>query len=611
MLTIPYTDRDYSTVFEDIKEIMQTLEPRADININKANVETIIAKIIAGCVDSLSYNQDANILEAFPSTAKNPRSVFDLLSIVGYTPRTARCCHVIMTLWNPNFSGTAVYEPFSKILIDGKTFYSPDKFKCTQDLTTVVNWYQGSLKQPDRRREYAENASFIDKFYPNLSVNVIENNQYKLPEAHTKIDSKTVRVYFEDGKQLEYVDNPYMTNITKSSFSLIPSVNQSGYSLVFSKDVSAGTYSKNLYYFYVVSEGYNVGNNLIPDFSGLAIDNVTPTFSYSYNAEDSKDTETANEARENIVYEFGWRDTPKAIVTKYDAERAVLQNYNYIAAVDVRDGNDYSKCDPSNFDIQVFCKVNEDTELRLSTAVADGIKNRLQTHFNKFKMLPLQFSFHIDNIVTEENENTTELYYWYPDITIYLKEQVNAQEAAAITNSVTEALFKRFATTNMEYNQVPRIVDVIETVQNASDMILYLDIDGIYYIDSENKEATKTDITCSFIQTIPTQEGLDYELILNTKNGTRNIMFNTVKIVNNLNETIAYDNGDGVLMSYSNYFNGQGTINYTTGKLTFKLRAPLADNISLQLSYKLETPTFCEFINKKDAIKVALESLKA
>lgn len=78
-----------------------------------------------------------------------------------------------------------------------------------------------------------------------------------------------------------------------------------------------------------------------------------------------------------------------------------------------------------------------------------------------------------------------------------------------------------------------------------------------------------------------------------------------------LNETIAYDNGDGVLMSYSNYFDGQGTINYTTGKLTFKLRAPLADNISLQLSYKQETPTFCEFINKKDAIKVALESLKA
>ena len=67
MLTLPYTSRDYTTIFNGIKEIIQTLEPKADVDFNKANVESIIAKIMSGCVDSLSYNQDANILEAFPS----------------------------------------------------------------------------------------------------------------------------------------------------------------------------------------------------------------------------------------------------------------------------------------------------------------------------------------------------------------------------------------------------------------------------------------------------------------------------------------------------------------------------------------------------------------
>ena len=76
MLTLPYTSRDYEAIFEGIKEIIQTIEPKADVELDRANVESIIARIISGCVDTLSYNQDSNILEAFPSTAKNPRSVF-------------------------------------------------------------------------------------------------------------------------------------------------------------------------------------------------------------------------------------------------------------------------------------------------------------------------------------------------------------------------------------------------------------------------------------------------------------------------------------------------------------------------------------------------------
>ena len=617
MLTLPYTSRDYESIFNGIKEIMQTIEPKIDVNIDKANVETIIAKIIAGCVDTLSFNQDSNILEAFPSTARDARAVFDLLSIVGYTPKTARCCHLYMTLWNPSFIGERTYMPFSSISVDNKVFYSPDEFSCAQGMTTTVDWYQGALKSPDRRTNLKdESENFIDNYYPNLSINVIKKRLYKLPEEHTKIDSKTIRIYAEDGTKLTYVENPYLTNITKSSFSLIPSVNKSGYSLMFSEDIAGGSLGENFYYFYIISEGYDVGNNIVPDFSSLAYQNEIPNFSQTYESEAHKEPETADDARNNVVYEFGWRDTPKAIITKYDAERAVLQNFKYIAAVDVRDGNDYSKCDPKLFDIRVFCKVNEDYEQRMSLATADGIINRLQTHFNKFKMLPLNFTFRIDNIVLDtdtENYDVTQLYYWYPDITIYLKEQVDSQGAAAILNAIDEALYERYKTTNVNFNEVPRTVDIIETVQNASNMVLYLDIDGITYIDSQGIEVPKEDITCTFNEYIENQgDNLDYNITMNTKEGTRNIMFNTVKIVNSKNEVIAYDNGDGVLLASGSYLDGQGTVDYVTGQLSFKLKAPLAEGNELRLYYKQETPCFAEYIsnNDKKGIKIALESLK-
>lgn len=617
MLTLPYISRDYEAIFNGIKEIMQTIEPKIDVNASKANIETIIAKIMAGCVDTLSFNQDSNILEAFPSTSRDARAVFDLLSIVGYTPKTARCCHLYMTLWNPSYIGEHIYMPFSSISVDNKVFYSPDKFSCAQGMTTTVDWYQGSLKSPDRRTNIKEESSnFIENYYPNLSINVIKNRLYKLPEEHTKIDSKTIRIYTEDGSELTYVENPYLTNITKSSFSIIPSVNKSGYSFMFSEDVAGGGLGENFYYFYIISDGYDVGNNIIPDFSGLAIGNDIPNFSHTYEAESHEEPETADEARNNIAYEFGWRDTPKAIITKNDAERAVLQNFKYIAAVDVRDGNDYSKCDPKLFDIRIFCKVNEDYEQRMSLATADGIVNRLQTHFNKFKMLPLNFTFRIDNIVLDtdvENYDVTQLYYWYPEITVYLKEQVDSQGAAAVLNAINEALYERYKTTNVGFNEVPRIVDIIETVQNASDMVLYLDVDSMHYVDSQGIEATKEDITCTFNEYIENQgDNLDYNITMNTKDGTRYIMYNTVKIVNSKNEVIAYDNGDGVLLTSGSYLDGQGSINYETGELKFTLKAPLAEGNELRLYYRQETPTYCEYIsnNDKNGIQIALESLK-
>lgn len=627
MISIPYTDRDYESIFNDIKKIAETIEPKLSISQNKANIETILTKIIAGCVDTLSFNQDANILEAFPSTSKDNRSTFDLLSIVGYTPKTARCCHLYMTLWDPNFIGEVTYSPFNKILIEGKRFYCPDSFRCAQGVTTTVEWYQGILRAPDKRPTQTTADSFIKNYYPNISINTITNRMFKLPEKdNSYIDSKTIRVYDEKGQPLTFVENPYMTNITKRAVSIIPNVTRSGYSLIFSKDVAEGNIGDNFYAFYVISENSTIGKNLKPDFSNLKFKDrsgstISPTFSFNYDVDDAKEPETAAEARKNVIYEFGWRDTPNAIITRYDAERAVLQNFKYISAVCVKDGNNYSKCDPSLLDIQIFCKVNEDYEDKLDVAVVEGFKNRLLTHFNKFKMLPLNYTFHIDNVATTDDEQVTQLYMWYPNVTIYLKEKANLQDATLILNNADAALRERYKTINVNYNEVPRVVDIIDAIQNSSDKILYLDVDGINYRDGNNNSVSKEDITCEYKHTLVTyDERDDYDITLDTKDQTRCIEYHTVKLVDNFNEVLAYDSGDGVLINNGNYLKENGEIDYKTGKIHFKLNDVYkAQYDQLHILYKLETPTFCEYItmfdtpgqiNQSTGMKIALESLK-
>lgn len=610
MITLPFTSRDYNAVFESIRDIIKSIEPRAEVALDKSNVESIIAKVIAGCVDSLSYNQDANILEAFPSTARDARSVFDLLSIVGHTPKTARCAHVYMTLWNPSHTNAVTYNPFSSIQIDGRTLYNTDAFTCSQGVTTNTEWYQGRLVSPDKKISMKNKnpENFIDGFYPNLSASTIKQDIFALPEDHIAIDSRTIRIYTSNGQQLTYVDNPYLVYVTPASFGIIPTVNTTGYSLIFSKDVSSGTIADNYYYFYVISEGYDINSNQTPIFSGLT---GSPSFTYSYTSEDSKGPETAAEARENVAYEFGWRDTPKAIITRYDAERAVLQNIGYVAAVDVRDGDNYSKCNPNLFDVQIFVKVTEDVERTLDVGIAQAYQNRLLTFINRFKMLPLNYTIHIDDIVTTEGENITEMYYWYPDITIYLKEQVDAQEAGAILQEATNALFERYQYKNVNFNEVPRIVDVIETVQNSSDMILYLDIDGIFYINKNGEQVTKEEVTCSYTDAVSVvEEQHEYEVTLQTLNGKRNIQYHSVKIVDANNVVIGFDNGDGVILSQTGYLEEPGTIDYTTGKLKINF-APYPAGSQFYIYYKLETPTFCKFTsNSPTNIKIALESIK-
>lgn len=668
MQNIDYTSRDFSSEFDKIKELMETIEPRVDVGYDKTNPESIIAKVLAGCVDTLSYNQDANILEAFPSTARDARAIFDLLSVVGYTPKTAKCSKIYLTLWNPSTLGQVLYYPYTKLGVDGKSYYSVDDFTCSQGEVTNTTFYQGTLVAPEIKTNATQRSSnFIENYYPNLTVSSIKQNQYVLPSSHTQIDSETISIYTEDGKKLTYVENPYTVFTTTKSFSLVPSVNSTGYSLVFSKDVSSGSVSNNFYYFYIRSEGLNAANNLTLDFSSFSStrqqntafdsinNNAFPSFSYSYIQEDSKAPETASEARENIVYEFGWRDTPKAIVTKYDAERAVLQEHSFVAAVEVRDADDYSFCNPTyvigedpdsqeerrnKIQVEIFIKVTEEAEAALDNLLASTYKTRITTHLNKFKMLPLNFKIHIDDIVTEENEIPTKFYYWYPNVTIYLKEQVDPQSAGAILTSVYDALYEKYKYKNVDFNTVPKTIDVIETIQKSSDMILYLDVDGINFYYSTlgyndqlvQKPVDKDEITCRKNEQLLVPSNYEIDKLLDntttiytketnefSKSYVR-IKPHTLKIIDETNTIIGYENGAGEIVSQTGYVLGKNrSLSYTsTGQARLLLTLTTTPPGSkLNIYYELETVTYCKFANYHAdsngdlSIKIALESLKS
>ena len=238
-----------------------------------------------------------------------------------------------------------------------------------------LNGIKDKLIAPNLRENYVSSENHLDKYYPNLSTSVIKDDIYILPANHDRIDSRTIRIYTADNRKLNYVENPYSVYTKTMSFSLLPTVNSTGYSLVFSRDISSGTISESLYYFYIQSEGYDIANNSTPDFSTLG---SGIQFAYSYAQESSQNAETADEARKRIATEFDYRDAPKAIITAYDAERAILQLIDIVAAVCVKDVNNYTQSVANTY--HAFIKTTETAEnnIAMSANYAQTYKEQIE-----------------------------------------------------------------------------------------------------------------------------------------------------------------------------------------------------------------------------------------
>lgn len=624
---LSYTGRDYSQIFKGIANIAETIDPRVSISEDRGNPETILTKMISASADMLSYNLDRLILECFPSTVTQRPSAMDIFSIIGYVMHRYRSAEVEARLYNKDTEQDLIIYPFQTFTTDNGINYCNLEVvdlpgnQNFSNVPTKVRLVEGQpVTPPLKKTKPSPLVHWTDMYEYNLNIEYIVDGKLKMSDLN--FDPETIYIRDENNQEWTYIKNPFMVNANSSQFSVLEDV--TGVYLVFSKNIYTG-FSNNLKMFYLNSsgdEGMILEDRL--DFSGVAYGSAPPhsEFYVDLMVSHRKSTEgfgleTASMARENSAMEFGFRQSTNSLITSYDFERAVSQ-LSFVSAVRADDQNSIHNV-KDKFSGHLFVILNEDQESILTENTAISFISQIRSHIlREYKLLPLELDIHIDDqpVTTDPEETLTKIYTWHPDVTIYTRRSIDTTEGAEILNEVNKALTERYKNLNVDFNEVPLIRDIIDKIENAHELIEYLDIDG-YEIKTSSKElnyvpktATRSDVTCKYQETIEIDKSqFMYDMKLTTEDSLgepRNIQFHSFHVMTENNELIAKDNGDGLIISDANYLVSPGTIDYKTGDIKFTLNVQPPGS-EIYITYNHETPTFCKFRGINDKVKIGRE----
>lgn len=631
MQLLSYTSRDYSEIFSELAKIAESIDPRVAISEDRGNPETIITKLLSAASDMLSFNLDRTVLECFPSTVTQRDSAMDIFSVIGY-------------IMHRYVSSRADLEIYNRVVAQDLIIYPYETFSTTNEIQfcnlkvidipgnqamSNVPVYAKVVEGIPVKPIEIENWSFplnhwTDKYDYNLSVDNIVDCKLKMED--TDFDPETIYIRDENKQEWTYIKNPFMVNTNSSQFSVLE--DPTGVYLIFSKNIYSGQ-SDRLKMFYLRSSGEN--GQILEDrlgFSGVAYGVAPPHEAfrpeltiYHKKSTEGYNLETPSMAREGSAIEFGFRQSTNSLITGYDFERSVAQ-LPFVAAVKAVDRNSFLLGLSDKFSGHIFVILNEDYEARLSEYTAISFISQVNSHIvNDYKLLPLELNIHIDDqpVTTDPDEILTKIYTWYPNITIYTRRAIYQSEATEILGAVNKALLERYKNRNVDFNELPLIRDIIDTVQNAHELIEYLDIDGFRVMTSSKdpnftpERVKKSDVTCKFLETLEidyNKKSWDLNLTVEDSLGNhRNIQPHSVHLTNESGQPVARDNGDGLFISDSGYMDEIGTIDYKTGELKFSLSVSPAGN-EMYLEYKQETPTFCKFRGITDKVRIGRECFR-
>ena len=538
------TDLDFDTIKTNLKKFLRQQDQFTDYDFEGSTISSLL--------DVLAYNTHyngvyANVLanEMFLDSADMRNSIVSHAKHVGYTPRSATAPYADVNLVVNNATGatlTAAQGTTFTSTVDGVSY----NYIVKEDTTTTpvdgvytfknLNLYEGTLVT----NKYTVNTTDANQRF------LIKNDMADTTTLLVKVQNSS-----SDTTTTTYALSTDLANVSSTSaVYFLEGAEDEQYEVVFGDGVLGKALSTGniVSLTYIVTNGSDSNGASSFALSGNVGGFTDVSLTVNTNSVNGADPESPASIRFNAPKQYA---TQNRAVTAKDYESKVKSIYSNAKSVQVWGGED----NETPVYGRVYISINPVAGATLTEATKSDIITQLKD-FNVASITP----------VIEDPETT----FIQPTVTVRYDAKSTTNTAASIKSLVQTAI-TNFNTDNLqEFDQVFRHSKFIETVNKADDSIL----SNITTLKL-HKAFTAT-VSSSTTYTISFNNAL-----YNPHSGHNSDMggilsSSSFKVSGDTtNDYFLNDDGQGNIRLYYvaggvNVYtnNTQGTINYTTGKIT-------------------------------------------
>ena len=538
------TDLDFDTIKTNLKKFLRQQDQFTDYDFEGSTISSLL--------DVLAYNTHyngvyANVLanEMFLDSADMRNSIVSHAKHVGYTPRSATAPYADVDLVVNNATGatlTAAQGTTFTSTVDGVSY----NYIVKEDTTTTpvdgvytfknLNLYEGTLVT----NKYTVNTTDANQRF------LIKNDMADTTTLLVKVQNSST-----DTTTTTYALSTDLANVSSTSaVYFLEGAEDEQYEVVFGDGVLGKALSTGniVSLTYIVTNGSDSNGASSFALSGNVGGFTDVSLTVNTNSVNGADPESPASIRFNAPKQYA---TQNRAVTAKDYESKVKSIYSNAKSVQVWGGED----NETPVYGRVYISINPVAGATLTEATKSDIITQLK-NFNVASITP----------VIEDPETT----FIQPTVTVRYDAKSTTNTAASIKSLVQTAI-TNFNTDNLqEFDQVFRHSKFIETVNKADDSIL----SNITTLKL-HKAFTAT-VSSSTTYTISFNNAL-----YNPHSGHNSDMggilsSSSFKVSGDTtNDYFLNDDGQGNIRLYYvaggvNVYtnNTQGTINYTTGKIT-------------------------------------------
>lgn len=538
------TDLDFDTIKTNLKKFLRQQDQFTDYDFEGSTISSLL--------DVLAYNTHyngvyANVLanEMFLDSADMRNSIVSHAKHVGYTPRSATAPYADVDLVVNNATGatlTAAQGTTFTSTVDGVSY----NYIVKEDTTTTpvdgvytfknLNLYEGTLVT----NKYTVNTTDANQRF------LIKNDMADTTTLLVKVQNSST-----DTTTTTYALSTDLANVSSTSaVYFLEGAEDEQYEVVFGDGVLGKALSTGniVSLTYIVTNGSDSNGASSFALSGNVGGFTDVSLTVNTNSVNGADPESPASIRFNAPKQYA---TQNRAVTAKDYESKVKSIYSNAKSVQVWGGED----NETPVYGRVYISINPVAGATLTEATKSDIITQLKD-FNVASITP----------VIEDPETT----FIQPTVTVRYDAKSTTNTAASIKSLVQTAI-TNFNTDNLqEFDQVFRHSKFIETVNKADDSIL----SNITTLKL-HKAFTAT-VSSSTTYTISFNNAL-----YNPHSGHNSDMggilsSSSFKVSGDTtNDYFLNDDGQGNIRLYYvaggvNVYtnNTQGTINYTTGKIT-------------------------------------------